>query len=96
MGPAIQDVWIVLSGERHHQERQLSEFVEGYEEFHDFDPRQLNWIEALRTLRIMHHARWLAERWSDPVISQGFPVVRSRAFLVRSHSRVARAIGGDE
>ena len=64
-GPAIQDVWMFLSGERHQQERQLTA-VEGYEEFHDFDPRQRNWIEALRTLRIMHHAKWLAERWSDP------------------------------
>jgi len=73
MGPAIQDVWMFLSGERHHQERQLSEFVEGYEEFHDFDPRQLNWIEALRTLRIMHHAKWLAERWSDPAFPKAFP-----------------------
>jgi len=73
MGPAIQDVWMFLSGERHHRERQLSEFVEGYEEFHDFDPRQLNWIEALRTLRIMHHAKWLAERWSDPAFPKAFP-----------------------
>jgi len=73
MGPAIQDVWMFLSGERHQQERQLSEFVEGYEEFHDFDPRQLNWIEALRTLRIMHHAKWLAERWSDPAFPKAFP-----------------------
>ena len=73
MGPAIQDVWMFLSGERQQQERQLSEFVEGYEEFHDFDPRQLHWIEALRTLRIMHHAKWLAERWSDPAFPKAFP-----------------------
>lgn len=72
-GPAIQDVWMFLSGERHQQERQLNEFVEGYEEFHDFDPRQLNWIEALRTLRIMHHAKWLAERWTDPAFPKAFP-----------------------
>ena len=73
MGPAIQDVWMFLSGERHQQERQLSEFVEGYEELHDFDTRQLGWIEALRTLRIMHHARWLAERWTDPAFPKAFP-----------------------
>jgi Ser/Thr protein kinase RdoA (MazF antagonist) len=73
MGPAIQDVWMFLSGERHQQERQLSEFVEGYDEFHDFDTRQLGWIEALRTLRIMHHARWLAERWTDPAFPKAFP-----------------------
>ena len=73
MGPAIQDVWMFFSGERHQQERQLSEFVEGYEEFNDFDARQLNWIEALRTLRIMHHAKWLAERWTDPAFPKAFP-----------------------
>ena len=73
MGPAIQDVWMFLSGERHQQERQLNEFVEGYEEFHDFDPRQIRWIEALRTLRIMHHAKWLAERWTDPAFPKAFP-----------------------
>ena len=73
MGPAIQDVWMFFSGERHQQERQLSEFVEGYEEFHDFDARQLNWIEALRTLRIIHHAKWLAERWTDPAFPKAFP-----------------------
>ncbi len=73
MGPAIQDVWMFFSVERHQQERQLSEFVEGYEEFHDFDARQLNWIEALRTLRIMHHAKWLAERWTDPAFPKAFP-----------------------
>lgn len=73
MGPVVQDVWMFLSGERDHQERQLSEFVEGYEEFHDFDPRQLHWIESLRTLRIMHHAKWLAERWTDPAFPRAFP-----------------------
>lgn len=73
MGPAIQDVWMFLSGDRHQQERQLGEFVEGYEEFHDFDARQLKWIEALRTLRIMHHAKWLAERWTDPAFPKAFP-----------------------
>jgi Ser/Thr protein kinase RdoA (MazF antagonist) len=72
-GPAIQDIWMFLSGDRFQQERQLSEFVSGYEEFHEFDPRQLAWIEALRTLRIMHHAFWLASRWDDPAFPRAFP-----------------------
>jgi Ser/Thr protein kinase RdoA (MazF antagonist) len=72
-GPAIQDIWMFLSGDRFQQERQLSEFVSGYEEFHEFDPRQLAWIEALRTLRIMHHAFWLASRWDDPAFPKAFP-----------------------
>ena len=72
-GPAIQDIWMFLNGETHQREQQLGEFVAGYEEFHDFDPRQLRWIEALRTLRIMHHAHWLARRWDDPAFPKGFP-----------------------
>ena len=62
-----------LNGERHQREQQLSAFVEGYNEFHDFDARQLKWIEALRTLRIMHHAYWLARRWDDPAFPKAFP-----------------------
>ena len=72
-GPAVQDIWMFLNGEMHQREKQLSEFVEGYNEFHDFDPRQLKWIEALRTLRIMHHAYWLARRWDDPAFPKAFP-----------------------
>jgi Ser/Thr protein kinase RdoA (MazF antagonist) len=72
-GPAIQDVWMFLNGETAQREQQLSEFVTGYEEFHDFDPRQLRWIEALRTLRLMHHAHWLARRWDDPAFPKAFP-----------------------
>ena len=72
-GPAIQDLWMFFNGERYQQERQLAELIAGYEEFHDFDPRQLRWVEALRTLRIMHHAAWLGRRWDDPAFPRAFP-----------------------
>ena len=72
-GPAIQDLWMFLNGERHHREQQLAELIAGYEEFHDFDPRQLRWVEGLRTLRIMHHAAWLGRRWDDPAFPRAFP-----------------------
>ena len=72
-GPVVQDIWMFLNGDRNQRELQLAEFVEGYEEFNDFDLRQLSWIEALRTLRIMHHAAWLARRWSDPAFPKAFP-----------------------
>jgi Ser/Thr protein kinase RdoA (MazF antagonist) len=71
--PAIQDLWMFLSGERHEQELQLSELIAGYEEFHDFAGRELRWIEALRTLRIVRHAAWLARRWDDPAFPRAFP-----------------------
>ncbi|NQX89627.1 MAG: serine/threonine protein kinase [Halioglobus sp.] len=71
-GPAIQDLWMFLNGERHEQQLQLSELIEGYSEFADFDPKQLRWIEALRTLRLVHYAAWLARRWEDPAFPRSF------------------------
>jgi Ser/Thr protein kinase RdoA (MazF antagonist) len=71
--PAIQDLWMFLSGERHEQELQLSELIEGYSEFFDFQPRQLRWVEALRTVRIVRYAAWLARRWDDPAFPRAFP-----------------------
>jgi len=73
MGPAVQDLWMLLSGERRDQERQLSEVLLGYEEFFAFDRRELHLVEALRTLRLIHYAGWLAKRWDDPAFPAAFP-----------------------
>jgi len=73
MGPAVQDIWLMLSGDAPQQSGQLIELIEGYEEFCEFDPRELNLIEALRTLRMMHYAAWLARRWTDPAFPMHFP-----------------------
>ena len=70
--PAIQDFWMFFNGERHERELQLCELVEGYSEFCDFDPRQLRWVEALRTMRLVHYAAWLARRWEDPAFPRSF------------------------
>jgi Ser/Thr protein kinase RdoA (MazF antagonist) len=72
-GPAIQDLWMLISGDRHDMQLQLSELLEGYLQFHDFDYRELLLIEALRTLRMIHYAGWLARRWEDPAFPQAFP-----------------------
>jgi Ser/Thr protein kinase RdoA (MazF antagonist) len=71
-GPAIQDLWMFLNGERHERQLQLSELLEGYTEFCDFDPRQIRWIETLRTLRLVNYAAWLARRWGDPAFPRSF------------------------
>ena len=73
MGPAVQDLWMLLSGDRQEMGAQLSEIVAGYELFTDFDRRELLLIEALRTLRMLHYAAWLAHRWDDPAFPQAFP-----------------------
>lgn len=70
--PAIQDLWMFLSGEGQQQSLQLSEILEGYQEFCDFDPGELHYIEALRTMRIMHYAAWLGRRWNDPAFPKAF------------------------
>ena len=74
MGPAVQDLWMMLAGDRQERLGQLSELVDGYQEFHDFDPRELPLIEGLRALRLMHHSAWIARRWDDPAFPLAFPV----------------------
>ena len=72
-GPAIQDLWMLLSGERQEMTEQLCDLLEGYEEFASLDLNELNLIEALRSLRMMHYAAWLAKRWNDPAFPLAFP-----------------------
>lgn len=73
MGPAVQDLWMLLSGERHEMESQLVPLIEGYKEFFDFDPLELIVIEALRSIRLLSYSAWLARRWDDPAFQQNFP-----------------------
>lgn len=72
-GPAIQDLWMLISGERADREQQLGWLIEEYKMFHDFDPRELHLIEALRTLRMIYYQAWLARRWDDPAFPAAFP-----------------------
>ena len=72
-GPAIQDLWMLLSGERSEMTVQMIDLLEGYSEFASLDMAEMNLIEALRTLRMMHYASWLARRWNDPAFPQAFP-----------------------
>ena len=73
MGPAVQDFWMLLSGDRAQCNRQLGALVDGYEEFREFDRRELALIEPLRTLRLVHYSAWLAQRWHDPIFPINFP-----------------------
>lgn len=72
-GPAVQDLWMLLSGNRAQQQRQLGALLDGYEQMRDFDRRELALIEALRTLRFVHYSAWLASRWNDPIFAPNFP-----------------------
>jgi Ser/Thr protein kinase RdoA (MazF antagonist) len=73
MGPAIQDLWLLLPGDREGASRALADLLAGYEDFAEFEPRELHLIEALRTLRLLHYSAWLARRWHDPAFPATFP-----------------------
>jgi Ser/Thr protein kinase RdoA (MazF antagonist) len=71
--PAVQDLWMLLSGDRASMTRQLADVLAGYEDFSEFDARELALVEALRTLRLLHYSAWIARRWSDPAFPAAFP-----------------------
>lgn len=80
MGPAVQDLWMFLSGDREQMTARLADVLEGYTQFRDFDPRELHLIEALRTLRMIHYAAWLARRWRDPAFPRAFPYFNTERY----------------
>lgn len=73
MGPAMQDLWMLLSGDQRQMAIQLRNILEGYQEFADFDYSEIRLIEALRSLRLIHYSAWLSRRWDDPAFPQHFP-----------------------
>ncbi len=87
-GPAIQDLWMQISGERAARTAQLLDLLEGYEQFMDFDWREVRLIEPLRTLRMIHHSAWIARRWSDPAFPIAFPWFASPAYWADQCTRV--------
>jgi Ser/Thr protein kinase RdoA (MazF antagonist) len=72
-GPAVQDVWMLLSGDRQQRQKQLGPIIDGYEQMREFDREELSLIEPLRTLRLIHYSAWLARRWQDPIFPINFP-----------------------
>lgn len=73
MGPAMQDLWMLCTGDAAARGEQMGWLLEGYEFFHEFDHRQLGLIEALRAMRLLHFHAWIARRWSDPAFPAAFP-----------------------
>ena len=72
-GPAVQDLWLFLAGPREEMAAQLGDLLEGYGQFADFDYRELQLVEALRALRLMHYTAWITRRWHDPAFPRAFP-----------------------
>ena len=79
-GPAVQDLWMLVSGDHATMAQQLNTLLEGYEQFCDFDDRERALIEPLRTLRMVRHSAWLAARWTDPTFPLNFPFFGTAAY----------------
>ena len=86
---------MLLSGERDERTRQLHEILAGYEDFAEFDTRELHLVEALRTLRLIHYSAWIARRWHDPAFPLAFPWFDTATLLGGAHPRTARADRAD-
>lgn len=87
-GPAVQDLWMLLSGSRVEMTRQLAAILDGYEQFMEFDWRELRLIEPLRTLRMIHHSAWIARRWRDPAFPVAFPWFESPSYWAEQTQRL--------
>ncbi len=91
-GPAVQDLWMLVSGDHATMARQLNRLLEGYEQFSEFDDRERTLIEPLRTLRMVRHSAWLAERWIDPTFPMHFPFFGSAAYWSQQTAQLREQI----
>ena len=91
-GPAVQDLWMLLSGDRAAMTRQLAAVLDGYEAFMDFDWRELRMVEPLRTLRMIHHSAWIARRWNDPAFPVAFPWFDSPSYWAEQTTRLRQQV----
>ncbi|WP_442776025.1 serine/threonine protein kinase [Sphaerotilus montanus] len=91
-GPAVQDLWMLLGGDRHEMQAQLGALLDGYETFREFDRRELALIEPLRTLRIVQHSAWIARRWNDPAFPIAFPNFESPSYWAQQTTQLHEQI----
>ena len=91
-GPAVQDLWMLVSGDASSMARQLDTLLDGYGQFSEFDDRERALIEPLRTLRMLRHSAWLAERWSDPTFPLNFPFFGSAAYWSQQTAQLREQI----
>ena len=91
-GPAVQDLWMLLSGDAAAMREQLAHLLDGYRVFRPFDERELALVEPLRTLRMIHHSAWIAERWTDPAFPAAFPWFGSAAYWSQQASQLREQV----
>lgn len=91
-GPAIQDMWMLLSGSRSEMQAQMGDLLASYESFAEFDGRSMHLLEALRSLRLLHYAAWLLHRWNDPAFRLAFPWFHTALYWQEKLSEIREQI----
>ena len=91
-GPAVQDLWMLVSGDAQTMATQLNTMLQGYEQFMEFDDRERTLIEPLRTLRMLRHSAWLAARWGDPTFPLNFPYFGTAAYWSQQTTQLREQI----
>ncbi|MEX6156441.1 serine/threonine protein kinase [Providencia manganoxydans] len=91
-GPAVQDLWMLLNGSRQEQVLQLDTLLEAYNEFCDFDVKELKLIEPLRAMRMVHYLGWIIRRWQDPAFPRAFSWIREDDFWQRQSTEFAQQL----
>jgi len=76
VGPPVQDLWMLLPGPAESSKKEIDWFLKGYRTFREFDMRSLELIPALRGMRLIHFASWLAVQSHDPHFEKHFPEVK--------------------
>lgn len=92
-GPAVQDLWMLVSGDASTMRLQFDELLAGYEDFRDFDDAERALVEPLRTLRMLRHSAWLAARWTDPSFPLNFPFFGSPAYWAQQTAQLHEQLG---
>jgi len=92
MGPAVQDIWMLISSRDKDSQRELNLFVEGYREFRNFETSWLKLIEPLRGLRYINYAAWIARRWDDPAFPHIFPHFGTEEYWIKETSDLAEQV----
>ena len=83
MGPAIQDLWMLLPGRDNEAIALRETFLESYESIRPFERDELALIEPLRALKFVRHAAWVARRRKDPAFQRLYPDVETHSYWRR-------------
>jgi Ser/Thr protein kinase RdoA (MazF antagonist) len=80
MGPAVQDMWLMLPSRDEYADNLRNVMLDAYSTMRDFNYEELRLTEVLRTLRMINYSAWIAKRFEDPAFKNAFPFFESPSY----------------